>query len=420
MSGNSLFPLKGLVMAIETRTLLGAGNAAVIGLAEAFDLTKALAHAKQIRLATAFAHMSGWSHVREGISKCKGKVLLLTGLDCNQTEPKLLREWLVLKRSCGDRIEVKLANDSSFFHPKVLIIQGERTSDTFAVVGSGNLSYGGLKTNTECSVLVTDAATIARLVTWFDAQLDSAVSLNDQMVADYEPDYRKSKKGRTALEKAGNATASKVGASGRASLRRWNDALEVATQYFSSGDFESDYSSRQIVAKEILDALHPPEFTFSHEEWRKFFAKKALGNLDERNRDKVLRHRTKLQRALRELVLKPEAGVRNVLGKTGRLRIEGLGVNTVSKILAVYAPNEWPVYNTKVAGVLKEFGYKAPRGADAADAYLAYRDIMKRFMKECKERGAKPVDALALDKFFVRLSDKNRRSQPRVAMAASA
>jgi len=75
-------------------------------------------------------------------------------------------------------------------------------------------------------------------------------------------------------------------------------------------------------------------------------------------------------------------------------------VNTVSKILAARFPNEWPVYNSRVAEVLVDFGYTAPRGAGLDGRYIAFRNTMKKFMAACKERGLPHVDAISLDAFF--------------------
>ncbi len=74
-------------------TLLGNGSAAVLGLPENFSLATELSSATEIRLATAFAHRSGWNSFKDSVSTGKAKVCLLTGLDCFQTEPQLLKDW---------------------------------------------------------------------------------------------------------------------------------------------------------------------------------------------------------------------------------------------------------------------------------------------------------------------------------------
>src|ERR1700733_9713901 len=87
------------------RTLIGEGHAFVVGLPSDFTLTEVLKNAKTIRLATAFAHPSGWKHFRDGIAEGTGSVSLLTGLEFCQTDPALLREWLQLPATEPQRFE---------------------------------------------------------------------------------------------------------------------------------------------------------------------------------------------------------------------------------------------------------------------------------------------------------------------------
>ena len=175
-------------------TLLGHGSAAVLGLPASFSLATALGNAKEIRLATAFAHRSGWSSFKDSVSTGKAKVSLLTGLDCFQTEPKLLKDWLQLKSVASDRVEAHLASEETFFHPKVLVVSFDGTKRDFAVVGSGNLSVGGLHTNTECGLFIDDATVVKTVRDWFDAEFRLGKPLTTELIAVYERAYKKNKK----------------------------------------------------------------------------------------------------------------------------------------------------------------------------------------------------------------------------------
>jgi hypothetical protein len=50
------------------RTLIGEGEAVVVGLPSKFVLNQILTKAEKVRLATAFAHRSGWQHFRQGFN----------------------------------------------------------------------------------------------------------------------------------------------------------------------------------------------------------------------------------------------------------------------------------------------------------------------------------------------------------------
>ena len=84
-----------------------------------------------------------------------------------------------------------------------------------------------------------------------------------------------------------------------------------------------------------------------------------------------------------------------LLNAGGRYHVPSVGLNVISKILAVNYPKTWPVYNGPVAAVLRDFRYKAPRGASRGEKYLAFAKLMRRFVQET---GAKNM--LQLDPFF--------------------
>jgi HKD family nuclease len=380
------------------RTLVGDGCAVVVGLPRHFEVSEALRSAKVIRLATAFAHVSGWKSLKTDIEASSGEVFLLTGLQYNQTEPALLKDWLQLKLTHIDRIGVNLAADTPFFHPKVLIVHTPKKQ--FAIVGSGNLSKGGLQTNCECGVFVEDASTLNKLCRWFDTQFADGDPLNTQMIVAYEPDYKKAKKQAAALAEHQKSAEKKIKAVSQASFASWNRALNMAEAYFRDKDFSGLYAGKRKAARRLLEHLNAPEFDFDRVGWNRFYEEGVLGKLNEIYRDRVFNAGTRLRKALRKLVENPSAAIPDVLGRKGNLRIKGFAVNTVSKILAAYSPLEWPVYNSRVAAALADFGYRAPRGAGPDGRYIAFRNAMKKFMAACKERGLRNVDAISLDAFF--------------------
>lgn len=386
----------------KLRTLVGDGFAVVAGLPKGFNLSGALRSAAQVRLATAFAHKSGWGFLQADMEACSGEVSLLTGLEYNQTEPSLLRDWLDLKMKRSDRVEVNLASSKPFFHPKVLIVVEHKKQ--FAIVGSGNLSKGGVRNNCECGVYVSDAPTIATLSGWFDVQFAAGKPLTKQMIEKYEPEYKKAKKHTAALEKHQSETEKKIAEVAEASFAKWEHALDLAESYFRSKGFNAKYQKRKKSANKMLGYLNPPSFDFDAHSWFMFYQQTVLGALDSRSRDRVFKAKPRLKKALGELAIAPEKAVPEVLGKNGKLRISGLGVNTVSKILAAKFPNEWPVYNSRVAEVLEEFGYTTPRGLGRDGRYIVFRNTMKRFMSACKERGLTQVNAISLDAFFLERS----------------
>ena len=161
-------------------------NAVVMGLPPEFDLPRIIESSAEIRLATAFAHWSGWRLIKDAIRNSNAALKLLTGLDFCQTDPKVLKDWLSLgedHRAFG-RIYI---GDAPTFHPKILIVSGP--TRRFAVVGSANLSEGGFRNNVECSIFLEDKKILDDLESWFDALFGNesvTKALSSQDVLEYE------------------------------------------------------------------------------------------------------------------------------------------------------------------------------------------------------------------------------------------
>ena len=381
---------------------------------QGFSLNKVLPAAKEIKLATAFAHRSGWTLIKEPILKSQANVFLLAGRDCYQTEPKLLKDWLELQLKTNHRVNAHLATDETFFHPKVLVVSFEQSKRDFAVVGSGNLSEGGLSTNTECSLFISDGSAVKHVTNWFDTEFKKGLELNSTLIAVYESDYKKNRDKRIALVKRDAETGKKLKAAGEATMASWQDATKAAKKYFASKGFPRSYKDRQDGAKRIKDVLNAPEFNFDKFGWHLFYTVAPLGQLDERYRDRVWKNQQRLKKALRQLAKNPESALPRVLNRDGDLHVPGAGLNTISKILASLFPKDWPVYNGRVPLALAKFGYRHPRCATTAEKYLAYRNIMKRFAEACGTNGTRP-DVLALDAFILmrsKLSDKKKAKKP--------
>ena len=148
----------------------------------------------------------------------------------------------------------------------------------------------------------------------------------------------------------------------------------------------------------ILTILDIPRFQFEKAAWNEFFSIPQLGRLRPTYRDNIFKQRMRLREGMRYL-LDDNVGIRErlraILDPGGRFRIRGLGLNIVSKILAVHDSQRWPVFNGPVEKTLRYFGYEPPRGVGRVGRYLKFADAMESFRRDS---GA--PDVLALDAFF--------------------
>jgi HKD family nuclease len=374
----------------------------VVGLPKSFDLLSELASANKIRLGTAFAHWSGWEILETAISGSKAEIFLLTGTSFFQTEPKVLREWLKLSRSRSVKAALH-AEKGVTFHPKVLIIEGRKN---FAIVGSGNLSWGGLQGNVECAAFVESGAVLSELVRWFDDVFDAAAELRDGMILDYDQKWKSLRKRAKDLRNQQRKLEDDFAAKTAALMNRWDEAVAAAKKYVKSSSFKATDEGRKAGGDRIKKFLDYPAFDFDVDGWKGFYTVLALGHLIAIRRDKVFRKKDRLQEGLKKLIAS-EGQAPKVLNEfltpRGKYRIDGLGLNAISKVLAVHAPQKWTVHNKPVAKALKKFGYIPPRGASEADKFMAFTQMMDTF-----KAATGLTDAYALDAFFYDVYEKSK------------
>ena len=394
----------------EVKGLLGNDSAFVVGLPHPFLLRKELQSAKSIKLATAFAHWSGWQHLVPHIKKTAGTVKLLTGLSFCQTEPRVLYDWC--KRKQDGQVEARLFTPKqTTFHPKVLLVENPRRA--FVVVGSGNLSNGGFLQNIECGLYSENKSVFANLDAWFE-RLFSDDSLTKEL---REPDIRHYKKRFDAAKSANKAIKElqhdaerEIGEQHQAGLGNWNEAVRLAKQFFTSKRFLNHYlPNRARTAKELKSALRYPKFNFDQDGLEDYYKIHALGHLIEVRKPRVWAQRKKLQAGLRYLVddsAPIEARLHAVL--EGRYKVDGVGLNFLTKVLAAHDPSRFTVFNQPIANALEQFKYERTRGYTQAQRYLEFATLMRRFLKESGGRSS-----LDLDNFFYEYWNRHLKGKKR-------
>jgi hypothetical protein len=129
----------------------------------------------EFRAAVAFVKRSGTKHIRqplEDFSKRGGLVKISAGVDAGGTSVEGLTDLMQAVEARGSVLIFKNAN-SSTFHPKIYLFRSATAAAV--VVGSGNLTEGGLFTNYEASLLLrldlavpADAALLASMLQALD------------------------------------------------------------------------------------------------------------------------------------------------------------------------------------------------------------------------------------------------------------
>ncbi|MFQ5925628.1 MAG: phospholipase D-like domain-containing protein [Dehalococcoidia bacterium] len=122
-------------------------------------LASKLPHADDLKLAVAFVSASGLSLIEPYLQQCiqrDGRAEFLVGLDLLTTEPKALKILHEMSQA-GLPVTCFCYSDpsrpsASIYHPKLYLIAAE--DEVTIVIGSSNLTKGGLKDNVEINAVV--------------------------------------------------------------------------------------------------------------------------------------------------------------------------------------------------------------------------------------------------------------------------
>ena len=118
-----------------------------------------LQDANSVQIAVAFLKYSGIKEIDNSLKQCldnSGNVELIAGLDFKTTDPQSIRYFLDLRKQyrkvnfyCfGDKGENKT---DVVFHPKIYLFENEQ--EKTGIVGSTNLTKGGLMSNLEVNTI---------------------------------------------------------------------------------------------------------------------------------------------------------------------------------------------------------------------------------------------------------------------------
>jgi len=163
-------------------------------------INQELQNAKSARIAVAFLRFSGLKVIQKSIEFCinnKGSVEIIAGLDFKNTDPQSIHYFIKLQKQSksmnfycyGDTKEHKT---HIIFHPKMYLFSKER--ETTGIIGSTNLTAGGLLTNFEVNVVIKEKRPVyfSQLETIYNSMkfTDSIFSPDEEYLAGYSDVYK--------------------------------------------------------------------------------------------------------------------------------------------------------------------------------------------------------------------------------------
>lgn len=163
-------------------------------------INQELQNAQIAKMAVAFLKYSGLKVIEQSMGKClqnNGCIEIIAGLDFKTTDPqsmhyliRLQKRMPNLKFYCyGDKDENKT---DIIFHPKIYLFQSK--NETTGIVGSTNLTRGGLLTNFEANVIFKENKPIyfSQLEAVYNSVkfTDSVFAPDEEYLAGYSEVYR--------------------------------------------------------------------------------------------------------------------------------------------------------------------------------------------------------------------------------------
>lgn len=163
-------------------------------------INQELQNAQSARIAIAFLKYSGIKVIEKSLDQClknNGSVEIIAGLDFKTTDPQSMHYLINLQKQVqnlkfycyGDKNENKT---DVVFHPKIYLF--ERGGETTGIVGSTNLTRGGLMTNFEANVIFKESKPLyfSQLEAIYNSVkfTDSIFSPDEEYLAGYSDVYK--------------------------------------------------------------------------------------------------------------------------------------------------------------------------------------------------------------------------------------
>jgi HKD family nuclease len=281
-----------------------AGTAKIIGLTEDFDLLDELRAAKAVTLVMAFAKKSGWESIKEAILLGDTQVEVLVGLNFEITDPGVLTEWLRLKEKDPYRFTIDVAPRNPVFHPKVILVERADNS-RFAIVGSGNLTGGGLSRNVECGVLLEDQGHLDELALWNCRLARESLSL--KIIEEYRSLYKEfiqaNWRRRKSASKLNQLLRGARSAEGSNLIPTWDvpNFLRDMERCLESEEGISGLKNREEGTQLIRRLLDMPHFNFNEKAFEEFYGVAEFGRMRQAYKKPLLSQIPQLRRSLRLL-----------------------------------------------------------------------------------------------------------------------
>lgn len=352
-------------------------------------LKEMLSGVQEAYIAVAFLKCSGLKLIKSCIDEIlseKGNVNFIVGLDLYITEPDALYELLGLCQT-KHRLKVYLySSKNSTFHPKMYA--SKRSNKVSVLIGSANLTNGGLSSNVEASIYSKNAHDLfeeckmffSNLIVNSDCKQASAFAIHE-----YEQRYSVFNK---EVEKAKIKSKEKISKLAETSLLKecYKEYCNDKDQMVSLANKRKNYKAARL----LIDELNTDSIK-SKSDFMEIYEKLvgAAGQEKLWYSGSIFRSKNKVADNYREFVrFASFVSNKSILNKKPQVvfehlmpvkkKIVGLGFNVITELLNTLKPKKFPVLNRNPIGSVKYLmgeEFKEP-SQFKSDDYQAYADFM--------------------------------------------
>lgn len=207
-----------------------------------------LKQSDNVSIAVAYLKSSGIGKLEKSMREClnnKGAISILTGFDFYLTEPEALRKLLQMNINC--RI---VFNEN--YHPKLYVF--EKKDNVHIIIGSSNLSKGGLLTNYEANTLLIGndkELPIKEAKDFFSHLWSIGVKLDEKIIELYEDE--RAKKPKIEFSEKGELSQylSKI-LTANLSVDKLREKVNEGWENYEKGEMEEAYYN----FKECIDSFN--------------------------------------------------------------------------------------------------------------------------------------------------------------------
>lgn len=323
--------------------------------------------------------------IYQKLLKNKDKIQFsIVGIDFAGTDVNVLKDF-------QNSNKVKIYKGEYTFHPKIYVFYN-RTKYK-AIIGSANLTEGGMYNNDECAVLFTesDGVLLDNVLEKLEDYFDKAKIITDGIIETYSKEYEAIKENNNSIVKRLEPTKQKIDEAPYIDLK-WGEVSEIIQQI----DFV-DRSGMLNDIQEIFKKLDDSNIKFENlelDERRMIIGNskdvnnkyRAFGGLasggkaqqillnqdDPKNTElrSIIEELDKIELLNEDNMCHPvsETIVRNIVKTV--MGIEGCGISTVTRLLAVKRPDLFLCVNDGNQNSIKElFGFRIS-GKYEIDKYI--------------------------------------------------